>query len=167
MVNMALKLGRLSSNLLDIISELLENQKFVELVGSNKNYDSTAHTIQAQDIAPYGKNEKIYPFPFTENFDKRQGSSIHVYFPEVFFKNNGYANQAIVAIDVLIHKDLWLILDDGEKKIRAYAIAEEIVNSLSHKQIKGLGKVHLDRVQHLVMGRENQGLSILARFTEF
>lgn len=165
-MEMTVKLERFSSNIINIIDSLLKNQEICNLVGQNGNIP-VEKPVLPQDIAPYGKNERIYPYPFDIDYTDDVRSQIHVYYPSFSFENNGHATEIIVIFDVVVHKKIWLMTDNKKKVIRAYEIIKNIVSSMNDKKIDGIGKIHFVEGSHTIINSEFEGVRLVAKLVEF
>lgn len=157
---------RLSSNIIDIIDGALSNQQLVNYIGHNGN-DPSLQTINPSLIAPKGSEERIFPYPFDTSYEGEVKSQLHIYYPQFKLKNNGNANQVALIFDIVVHKSLWLVTDNGEKLIRPYQIAKCIVDSFADKRIGKLGKIHFVDGSHTIINSDFEGLRLIAQFTEF
>lgn len=160
---------RLSSNLIDIIDEILKNQELVNLIGYNKNFPilEPDTPINPKDIAPYGSKQRIFPYPFDVEYDEDIRSQLHIYYPNFTFVNNSKASEVIVIFDIVVHKKIWLMLDNGNKVVRPYQIVKKILEIFKDKRIGNLGKIHFIEGSHTVINREFEGIRLVAKFTEF
>lgn len=166
---MVMNLERLSNNLLDIIDVVLKNQELVNLIGYNKNFpiQPPDMPVNPKDIAPYGKMERILPYPFNIEYNKDVRTQLHIYYPNFTFVNNANASEVIVLFDIIVHKNIWLMMDNGKKVIRPYQIASKLFDTFNDKSIGKLGKIHFIEGSHTIVNTEFEGLRLVAKFTEF
>lgn len=157
---------RLSTNVIDIINEILKNQKLVNYIGSNHNFPCP-QTVDPKTIAPKGNDERIIPYPFDTTFDSEVKTQLHVYYPNIDVVNNGNVGRVAINFDVVVHKDIWLMLESGNKTIRPYQIVNQIVNTFKGKKIGGLGEMHFLNCSHLIVNSKFEGLRLVATCTEF
>lgn len=167
-----MNLERLSSNLIDIINEISKNQELVNLIGHNGNFPITSPftPVKFADIAPYGKNQKIFPYPFNTKIKEDEVSvktQLHIYYPNFTFENNNNVTQVIVIFDIVVHKNIWLMLDNGKKVVRPYQIVNQLYKTFNKKTIGGLGKIHFIDGSHVIINNEFEGIRLVASFTEF
>jgi hypothetical protein len=163
---MVMDLTRMSSNLIDIIDEVLKNQELVNLIGSNGNLPVST-PVDPKSIAPKGVNERILPYPFDIEYEDDVRTQLHIYYPSFKFTSNGHANEIILIFDIVVHKDIWLMMDNSKKVIRPYQIANQIVTSMKDKRIGHLGKIHFIDGSHTLINKEFEGVRLVAKFTEF
>lgn len=164
----------MSQKLIIIVDELLSNQNIVNLVGLNENFP-TRTNVNPKDIAPMGKRERITVTPFDSDFVEDVRSEIRVYYPEFAFENNNQVNDAIIAIDIIVHKNIWLMEANGEKVIRPYHIASEIFDHFQAKErekfkednIKKLGKLMFLEGRYVLINKEFDCLRLFARTLDF
>jgi hypothetical protein len=166
---MVMDLTRLSSNLINIIDEVLKNRELVNLIGYNGNFPILPPNtpIDPKDIAPKGINEKIFPYPFDIAYEGDVSTQLHIYYPNFQFKNNGYANEIILIFDVVVHKSIWLMMDNSKKVIRPYQIVNQLVNTFKGKRIGQLGEIHFIDGSHTLINSQFEGIRLVAKFTEF
>ena len=163
---MTVRLEKFSSNIINIIEKLLDNQEICNLVGQNGNIP-VKNPVLSKDIAPSGIKERIYPYPFDIDFTDDVRSQIHVYYPSFSFENNGHATEIIVIFDIVVHKKIWLMTDNKKKVIRAYEIVRNIVSSMNGKNIDGIGKIHFIEGSHTIINSEFEGVRLVAKLVEF
>lgn len=157
---------RLSQNMITIIGEVLKNQQLVNYLSVNSDNPSSTN-IPSLTIAPNGINQRVFPYPFDTTFKDDVRSQLHIYYPKITFENNGNAGRAIVIFDIVVHKDIWLVQDNGQKVIRPYQIATLIFNTFKDKHVKGLGQIHFVGADHTVINEQFEGFRLVARLTEF
>lgn len=157
---------RLSSNIITIIGEVLKNQSLVNCIGWNGDNPS-AQNISPSEIAPKGKGERVFPYPFDVTFKEDVRTQLHIYYPNLTFESNGHVGRAIIFFDIVVHKDIWLFMDDGKKVIRPYEIAKLILDSFKDKNVEGLGEIHFVSADHTVVNEQFEGFRIAATTTEF
>ncbi len=164
-----MNLERLSSNLIDIIDEVLKNQELVNLIGHNGNFPIVApnNPVRPSDIAPFGSNQKIFPHPFDVEYKEDVRTQLHIYYPEFIFVNNGHANEVAIIFDIVVNKKIWLMMDNGKKVVRPYQIVNQIVKSFRKKRIGGLGEIHFSNGVHTIINSDFNGIRLVAKFTEF
>lgn len=157
---------RLSTNIIEIIDEVLSNQVLVNYIGHDSNNPS-AQNINPKDIAPNGINERIFPYPFDTSYTPDVRSQLHVYYPNFLLVNNGNANQVALIFDIVVHKHIWLLVDDKKRLLRPYQIAKHIYDTFNEKRIDGIGKIHFKEGLHTIVNGKFEGLRLVATFTEF
>jgi hypothetical protein len=158
---------RLSSNIIVIIGEVLKNQTLVNYIGANGDNPTTDYVISPATIAPKGVNERIFPFPFDIAFKDDVRSQLHIYYPNLTFENNGKAGRAIILFDIVVHKGIWLLKDEGKNVIRPYQIAKLILDTFKDKNIVGLGQIYFVKADHTVINEQFEGFRLVATTTEF
>lgn len=158
--------GRLSSNIIAVIDEVLRNQTLVNYLGWNGDNPS-AQTISPVSIAPRGVSERIFPYPFDTTFKDDVRTQLHIYYPNLAFENNGHAGVALILFDIVVHKDIWLLIDEGKKVIRPYEIARLILDAFKDKNVEGLGELHFVKADHTVVNEQFEGFRLVATTTEF
>lgn len=163
---MVMNFNRLSSNIITIIGEVLKNQDLVNCIGWSGD-DPSNQAINPSDIAPRGKGERIFPYPFDVSFKDDIRTQLHVYYPNLSFENNGHAGRAVILFDIVVHKDIWLMMDRGEKVIRPYEIARLILDAFKDKNVEGLGEIHFVSADHTVVNEQFEGFRLVATSTEF
>lgn len=157
---------RLSSNNVALISELLKNQSLVNYIGHTGDNPNSVN-ISPASIAPNGAKERIFAYPFDTEYNDDVRTQLHIYYPSFELQNNGYANNVVVAFDIVVHKKIWLVSDNGEKIIRPYQIIKYIMDSLKGKDIPKLGKIHFLEGMHTTINEQFNGIRLIATFTEF
>jgi hypothetical protein len=159
-----MKLDELSSDLIEVIGICLESQNLAKLLFYTSSKPLQEAPITTSEIAPFGRRERILPYPFDLNYKADQRSQLHIYFPSLEFKNNTIVEDTLIWFDIVVHKKLWLILDDtrvrNEKKIRPYEIAKEIANLTNDY-------CHLLTLNHLAVNEEYDALRLEARIRNF
>lgn len=162
-------LTRMSSNLIDIIEEVLKNQELVNLIGYNGNFPILPPNVPVvpKDIAPKGSKERIFPYPFNVDYKADVRTQLHIYYPSFRFKNNGHANEIILIFDVVVHKSIWLMQDNNKKVIRPYQICKQIVDTFKDKKVGQLGEIHFVDGSHTLINSDFEGVRLVAKFTEF
>jgi hypothetical protein len=163
---MVMDFVRLSNNIITIINEMLKNQILVNYIGHDGD-NPESQNIQPKSIAPKGSNERILPYPFDTNFKGTVRSQVHIYYPNLSFENNGYANKTVVFFDVMVHKNIWLVTDNNRKLIRPYQIVGHIIETFKDKHINNLGKLHFLEGNHVVANEEFEGFRLIASITDF
>lgn len=158
---------RLSKNIITIIDEILKNQRLVNYLAIDGDNPSTSSPVPPKTIAPKGASERIFPHPFDITFKDGVRSQLHIYYPEVDFENNGHAGVILILFDIVVHKDIWLLMDKGEKVIRPYQIGSLILESFKDKNIHGLGEIHFVKAKHAVVNEQFEGFRLIASMTEF
>jgi|HigsolmetaGSP11D_1036233.scaffolds.fasta_scaffold07301_5 hypothetical protein len=164
---MVMNLDRLSKNIISIIEEVLKNQRLVNYLAINGNDPSISPPVSPMLIAPKGDNERIFPYPFDTSFKDDVRSQLHIYYPHMTFKNNGKVGHPFINFDIVVHKDIWLLTDKGEKIIRPYEILSMILDTFSGKIIPNLGQVHFLDGVHVVVNEQFEGVRLTAKTTEF
>lgn len=159
-------LQRLSSNLISVIDEVLKNQDLVNLIGNDGDNPSSTN-ILAKTIAPKGVNERILPYPFDLSFKGDVRSQLHIYYPRVSFVNNGQVGKVMLMFDIVVHKNIWLYVDNGKKLIRPYQMLKHLVDSFKDKRVKGVGEIHIADANHIYVNEEFECIRVIANFTEF
>lgn len=164
-----MNLERLSSNLIDIIDAVLSNQELVNLIGHNGNFPIKLpdKPVNAIDIAPNGKNERVFAYPFDTSYKEDIRTQLHIYYPNFVFKNNNNVSQVIVIFDIVVHKKIWLMMDNKKKVIRPYQIVNQLFKTFNKKRIGQLGELHFVEGSHLIVNSEFEGIRLVAQFTEF
>lgn len=157
---------RLSSNIVVAIDQVLKNQNLVNYIGWNGN-DPSLQSVVPSSIAPKATNERIFPYPFDTSYKEDVRTQLHIYYPSLVFQNNGKASQVVMLFDIVVHKSIWLLTDNGKKVIRPYQIAKYIVDTFKDKRIDGLGEIHFLQGSHTVINEQFEGFRLVARFTEF
>lgn len=157
---------RLSSNIITIIGEVLRNQALCNYIGWNGDNPSDQN-IAPSTIAPRGSSERLFPYPFDVTFKEDVRTQLHIYYPNLTFENNGHAGRAVILFDIVVHKDIWLVMDKDKKIIRPYEIAKLILDTFKDKNIEGLGELHFVSADHTVVNESFEGFRIVATTTEF
>lgn len=163
---MVMNFEKLSENIITIIGEVLKDKKLINYIGWNGDNPSQ-QSIDPLAIAPKGASERIFPYPFDVNFKEDIRTELHIYYPNLKFESNGHAGRTVVLFDIVVHKSVWLLTDNGKKIIRPYEIANLILNIFKDKNIKNLGKLHFVEADHTVVNEEFEGFRLIATATEF
>ncbi|OME53982.1 hypothetical protein BSK59_15485 [Paenibacillus odorifer] len=158
--------GRLSSNIIAVIEEVLRSQTLVNYLGWNRDNPSV-QVINPISIAPRGESERIFPYPFDTTFKDDVRTQLHIYYPNLAFENNGHAGVAVILFDIVVHKDIWLLTDNEKKVIRPYEIARLILDAFKDKNVEGLGELHFVKADHTVVNEQFEGFRLVATTTEF
>lgn len=162
--------ARLSSNLIDIINQILSNQNLVNYIGYNSNNPSLltgTQKVNPATIAPNAQGQRLFAYPFDKEYKADVRTEVHIYYPNIDIVNNGQVSQTIVNFDIVVHKSIWMLLDDGKKIIRPYQIAKFIYDSFHDKKVGKLGNIHFINASHTIINSEYEGLRLTATFTEF
>lgn len=163
---MVMNFDRLSSNIITIIGEVLKSQSLVNYIGWIGDNPS-AQNINPSSIAPKGKSERVFPYPFDVTFKEDVRTQLHIYYPNLTFENNGHAGRAVILFDIVVHKDIWLVMDNKTKVIRPYEISKLILDIFKDKNVEGLGELHFVSADHTVINENFEGFRIVATTTEF
>jgi hypothetical protein len=159
-------LSRMSESIVVMIDEILKNQKIVNLVGSSKSLPLT-EDVPPASIAPMSKNQRITAYPFDIDYLGDVRTELRIYYPEFRFLNNNHVNETIVIVDIIVHKDIWLMSNDGKKVIRPYVIADEIFKHFKHRNVQRLGKLHFIDGAHVMINSEFEAVRLTAKLTDF
>lgn len=159
-------LERMSSNVIDIIDEILKNQKLVNYIGHNGNNPSV-QSINARDIQPMATGEKLFAYPFDVEYTGDVRTELHIYYPSFEFINNSNAFKSALIFDIVVHKSIWLVSDDGKKLIRPYQITKLLVDTFKGKRVGSVGKINFLQGAHTVINSEFEGVRLIANITEF
>lgn len=159
-------LGRLSSNIVDIVNMILKNQMLVNYIGHNGDFPLTT-PVNPLDIAPKGVDERIFTYPFDTSYTEDVRTQLHIYYPSFDFENNNHATGFFIVFDIVVHKDIWLVQDNSRKVIRPYQITEYLVETLKDKRIGNLGKISFVEGNHIIVNQQFEGVRLVAKFTEF
>lgn len=165
-----MKLELLSTNLVKIIDKCVNSQPLGQLLLYNGSNPLSQLPVSPSDIAPYGKDERVIPYPFDIKYKADERSQLHIYYPEVAFKNNSNVEQTMVWFDVIVHKRQWLYMQDGEKKVRPYDIATQIIKLFDGTiPDKGstVGQLNFLAMSHVAVNDEFDGVRIEARMTTY
>lgn len=167
---MTIKLDLLSPSLVKIIDNCLSNDKLTKLLYYNVQNPLSQPSVNPSLIAPSGDSERILPYPFDVRFKSEERSQLHIYYPDVNFKNNEHVEQAIVWFDIVVHKRLWLFMQDGKKLVRPYEIASLIATqfdgSIPSTKLT-VGKLNMHGATHVVVNEEFNALRLEASMTTF
>jgi len=126
-----MKLLTLSSDLVGLIGELLDNQQLGKLLYYTQSDPLNQPNINLVDLAPFGKTERILPHPFDIDYTADVRSQLHIYFPRMEFRNNQILEDIMIFFDVVVHKSIWTVRDEaGNKVIRPYEIARLLIHEL-------------------------------------
>lgn len=163
---MSVKMNGFSSHIIDLIDEILKNQELCNLIGQNGNLPVKV-PVDPKSISPMGEKERIYAYPFDIDFTDDVRSQLHIYYPSFSFENNANVADISVVFDIVVHKKIWLMMDNKRKVIRAYEIARNIVGSMANKRIGSIGKIHFSEGMHTIINSEFEGVRLVARITDF
>lgn len=156
------KLRYLSSNIVDIIEELAKNQRLKKLLNYNDKTPISNETVTSNLLL-----DKIFPYPFDINHKDSQLSNLMVYFDEVALDGKAVEKMALY-IDVIVHKELYLINDENGKPIlRPYEIVREVVDTLEDRTIKTVGTINVVDVAHQTVNDQFEAHQILAEVTAY
>jgi hypothetical protein len=156
-----MKLLTMSDDLVNLMGVLLTDESLAKLI-----YYPHANPLNQPDfnpvlIAPFGKYERIIPHPFDINYTEDVRSQVHVYFPQLEFQNNEIVEDVTAFFDVVVHTNIWTILDqNGKKKIRPYEIARLIIHNLKDY-------CSFVEMSHLAVNEEFQALRIEAQIVKW
>lgn len=126
-----MKLLTLSSDLVGLIGELLDNQQIGKFLYYTESNPLNQPNINMVDLAPFGRSERILPHPFDIDFTADVRSQLHIYFPRMEFKNNQILEDVMVFFDIVVHKSIWTVRNNENKKvIRPYEIARLVIHEL-------------------------------------
>lgn len=167
---MSMKLELLSTNLVQIIDRCVMAEDLGKLLVHNGQNPLSQAPANPSDIAPFGKTERILPYPFDFRFKSDQRSQLHIYYPDVKFKNNSNVEQTVVWFDIIVHKKLWLYQQDNKKLVRPYDIASQITRIFdgSIPNTKStVGELNFLAMGHVTVNEEFDGLRLEARMTTY
>jgi lipopolysaccharide biosynthesis protein len=120
----------LSSDLVEILGKLMRNDNIAKLVGNDITRPFESDRKAIGELAPFGLDQRFFPYPFNIEYKENIRSQVHIYFPTMTFESNDVVENILVWFDIVIHKDLWLIEKREEnayqKLIRPYEIAHYI-----------------------------------------
>jgi hypothetical protein len=165
-----MKLELLSPNLVQIIDRCVKCENLGKLLYYNTQNPLTNIPVNPSVIAPFGSSERILPYPFDITFKDEERSQIHIYYPDITFINNANVEQASVWFDIVVHKKLWLYMQDNVKYVRPYEIAS-LITYLFDGTIPNtkstVGELNFSGMGHVVVNEEFNALRLEAKMTTF
>lgn len=150
-----------SRNLVLLIDECLKNQNLSKLIVYNDNNPLNKPQVDISTIAPHGSNERYFAYPFDINFKDEKRTQIHIYYPNIKFKNNQNVADNNIYFDIVVHKKIWLYAQSNEKLVRPYQIASLIMDTFD-KSTDTLGVVNFHHVAHVVVNEEFDAIRLVA-----
>jgi hypothetical protein len=167
---MDMKLDLLSPNLVKIIDNCLRSEDLGKLLLYSTQDPLSNPPVDPSIIAPFGEYERILPYPFDVNYKDEERSQLHIYYPSMEFVNNENVEETHVFFDIVVHKRLWLYMQDGEKLVRPYDIASQVVSLFDGTiptNLDTVGKLNFLGMRHVVVNEEFDALRLQALMTTF
>jgi hypothetical protein len=164
------KLELLSANLVQTIESCVRNEDLVKLLYYNGMNPLSNTPVNPSLIAPFGEEERIFAYPFNVNFVGKEKSQLHIYYPDLKFKNNAYVEKVVVWFDIVVHKRLWLTAQDNKKIVRPYEIASLIARQFDGTipNTKGtVGKLDFLAMGHVAVNEEFDAIRLEAIMTNY
>lgn len=156
-----MKLLTLSDDLVNLMGGLLDNQALGKLLYYTVSNPLNQANINLTDLAPFGKYERILPHPFDIDYTEDVRSQLHIYFPRLEFVNNQIVENSLIFFDIVVHKSLWTIRDEAnKKKIRPYEIAKHLIHELK-------GYCDFTEMSHLSVNEQFQCLRVEAELVRW
>lgn len=168
---MADNLQLLSPNLVQIIEKCANNPILGKLLLHNDNINPLSKSeVYPSDIAPFGKSERILPYPFDITFKDEERTQLHIYYPEMAFVASGNIEKATVWFDIVVHNRLWLYSQNGKKLVRPYDIASQITKIFDGTipdTKSTVGKLDFSVMAHVPVNEEFNAIRLQALMTTF
>lgn len=139
-----------------IVQRLWNNENLMKLLYySQKDCQKAKNLTQEQKLDMIGKQIKIVPYiPIDEKCPIYIIISMNTFTPN---EENPEFRDCIIEFDILCHPDHWNL---GNFQLRPYKIAGEIDVAIDGKKLTGIGEVHFQEGDQLVMNDELMGLNI-------
>lgn len=163
-----MKLEYLSSNLINILLEILQHQDICKYIHYNQS-----NPLQQSDLSLPAvfllKNDdetkkRVFPYPFNPSITIEDQTQLRIYYPSLEFKNGQVVEDGMVLFDIICSKNLWLI-DGG--LIRPYEIMKLIVNNFHDKSIDTVGKLQFKRFNHIFVNDKFDCLRLTGQIVTF
>lgn len=153
-----MKFKDLSENAITVIEKMLENEELVKLVAYDDAtpYDN-ANVVNKSDLVL----TKFFPTPVDYQVTTETHSEVRVFFPQGEVKNKKIMGN-IVVFQILVHKDLWLMKEGLNKKIRPYEIMGEIVEVFENKSHAKVGVLHFTDYKFIRVNKDFSGYELIA-----
>lgn len=168
------KLSLLSKNLVQVIDALGSSEPIAKTTyfttndPLSKNKDKDGSLFDSKSLTVRGDNQRIFPYPFNVDFKDEKNVYIHVYYPDIEFKNNEHVEQAILFFDIVCHRDHWLYIEDEERLIRPYEIASYISRVFDGTIDQGtIGKMNFQEVTHVTVNEQYDAVRLITVVTSF
>lgn len=155
------KVNNLSTNVIDVMSTLKDNDGLAELLTNNT---SNPFTTPVKDksvlINPKNNNCKIFPYPFDPEAQLEDSSFIRVYYSRGDFNENEVIQEMTMNIDVIVAKSLWLINDGQRSLIRPYEIMDRIIDTVGYRSVNGKIRLKITGWQHLAINTRFEAIRL-------
>ena len=160
-----MKLESMSSNIVNIMLELIKNEGLCRLLVSN---DSTPFVTPVSDrtilINPTSDKAKIFPYPFDIDATTADICEIRVYYNTGKFNENETIAESQLLIDVICARSLWLISDNNRSLIRPYEIIGRIIDMLGRNSLNTTVKLNFESYQHLYINTKYDALRLYCNY---
>jgi hypothetical protein len=158
------KLELLSDNLITIITTLLENGNLVKYISNDVT--NPLESDAPQDTFGALMFSRVFPTPYNPEVTDQDYTQIRTYYSDVALEDT-VIEGALINIDIICSRNLWLINVNGKPKVRPYEMAMEIVNTFNKKSVGTVGKLIIDGFHHVYVNDKFDGIQINARMTLF
>jgi hypothetical protein len=170
---MVMNMQTISSDLVVFIGKLLSEEEIIFLVGNDHIRPFEQAKKSVGSLAPFGSDQRLYPYPFNVDYNEGMRSQIHLYFPTMDFNSNDIVEDIIIWFDIVVHKELWLIEKQNtegryEKLIRPYEIAQSISEIVKRVDVGDRDlKVDLVSFDHLGVNENYQAIRLEGRLVNW
>ena len=162
-----MKLESMSKNIVGTMITLSRNEMLRRLICVNDNpYDLTKPIPEYQEVInPSSEKARIHPYAFNaENSEEEVGVFVRVYYNDGDFNENEVIAESQLHVDIICHKDLWLINNGRESIIRPYDIAGRVIDLVGRRSIGTHSKLKFTGYQHLYINRKFECIRLYAEY---
>lgn len=168
-----MKISVMSSNIINIMESLSNNEHLINLLIIDKN-EAKFHGTKdrpkgfrnnRQIIKQNDEFCRILPIPFNPEAEVVDKSMIRVYYNQGEFDSE-IISESTLHVDIIVAKKLWLIYDSSIEKglIRPYAIMEAIIDTVGRKSGNPLVTVNFTGYQHLAVNTRFDAIRLYADY---
>lgn len=158
---MSLKINNISSNLVLIMQEIVNNQTLCKYL----NYNQSNPLTQANLTLPANSliMTKVFPYPFDVKTEQIDISQLRIYYPKGDFGSNQVIENTDIWFDIVVakSKELWLV-NDGTALIRPYEIMKNIINHFDGKSVSTVGRLKFNRFYHVSVNEKFDCVRLVA-----
>jgi len=164
------KLNNLSTNVVEVMLALAENQGLARLLCYNQDnpFDESLPDINNMSELINPKDPeveaKILPYPFDPEATVDDSSFIRIYYNQGEFDNSEVIQEMQLNIDIVVAKSLWLINDGRRSLIRPYEIMDRVVDIVGRRSYNPNIKVNFTGWQHLAVNTKFDAIRLYSDY---
>jgi len=172
---MVMRLESMSKTVVSIVDTLSSNEELRRLLSldTSNPYGQDRSLITSEDDIKKnnGVKQRIFPFPFEEDAQTKDGSFIRVYYNDADFDASEVIAESVLHIDIVVSKNLWLI--SGNRKdtngktqrlVRPYELAGRIIDLVGRRSISNSHKVKFTGLQHMYVNAKFDCIRLYAEY---